>query len=660
MSDITSVLLDRVLGSENRLARLETQEGDYYSRSEADSLFVTYDYANDNFIDISAYGDFLLATGQATGALIFTQVFDHGIEARDGVWGGGGANDDLILEGTSHATKTSSYVLLQPNGGKVGIGTSAPGAYLELNIPDDLRPGGTAARSNVFRFQGGQGASIWGQRWNFDVMGYADTTASKLIIAAGNNSTGSFTTSDLITIVSNGSVGLGVTAPAYKLDVNGIVNVRGDQVIFSGGSGLGADQADSTATLYNRASVGLTASSLRFIVRTGSSAPSERLRVDESGKVGIGTTSPDQQLHVAGALALSGASNALKVYDRTNGASKAFGMYVSSNIARIYSWGAPGDVMAFNESGNVGIGNTPNTSRLFVDGSGDTAIQVNTTSASNLPRFIFGNATRYWDLFINGTGGQFMLRDISAGNLTRIAVDLSGNVGIGGITSPAARIHANSGSTNYDASLTYGATAGYIFNSAALDLAMGVQSTSPYAFWMQVRSTANTAFPIALNPLGGNVGIGTTNPGTKLHIEDGDVLISNNRWYYGRNSSGTLIRLAGIDGSNNVYLGAIDNAGGKVVIREDASDVITLTGGSVGIGTSSPDAKLEVQVNSGGAINAIEVTQEDTNRAFINFVSTDVASSGTHLVNTAAVGTYYGKIKVAVNGTYYFIPVYNT
>lgn len=40
--------------------------------------------------------------------------------------GGSAANDDLILQGTSNGTRTSSYVLIQPNGGNVGIGTSSP------------------------------------------------------------------------------------------------------------------------------------------------------------------------------------------------------------------------------------------------------------------------------------------------------------------------------------------------------------------------------------------------------------------------------------------------------------------------------------------------------------------------------------------------------
>lgn len=48
------------------------------------------------------------------------------------VVGSTAANGDLTLEGTSHATKTTSYVILQPTGGNVGIGVTGPGAKLEV------------------------------------------------------------------------------------------------------------------------------------------------------------------------------------------------------------------------------------------------------------------------------------------------------------------------------------------------------------------------------------------------------------------------------------------------------------------------------------------------------------------------------------------------
>ena len=46
------------------------------------------------------------------------------------IYGSTAANGDIVINGTSSATKTSSYVTLQSTGGNVGIGTSSPGYLL--------------------------------------------------------------------------------------------------------------------------------------------------------------------------------------------------------------------------------------------------------------------------------------------------------------------------------------------------------------------------------------------------------------------------------------------------------------------------------------------------------------------------------------------------
>lgn len=47
-------------------------------------------------------------------------------------YGGTAANDDITIHGTSNATRTTSYVILQPTAGNVGIGTSTPVAKLDV------------------------------------------------------------------------------------------------------------------------------------------------------------------------------------------------------------------------------------------------------------------------------------------------------------------------------------------------------------------------------------------------------------------------------------------------------------------------------------------------------------------------------------------------
>ena len=49
------------------------------------------------------------------------------------IYGSAAANGDINIDGTSHATKDTSYVLMQSGGGNVGIGTDAPAQVLDVN-----------------------------------------------------------------------------------------------------------------------------------------------------------------------------------------------------------------------------------------------------------------------------------------------------------------------------------------------------------------------------------------------------------------------------------------------------------------------------------------------------------------------------------------------
>jgi hypothetical protein len=49
-----------------------------------------------------------------------------GIVQTPQLYGGILANEDITIDGTLHGTKATSYVLMQPTGGFVGIGTTTP------------------------------------------------------------------------------------------------------------------------------------------------------------------------------------------------------------------------------------------------------------------------------------------------------------------------------------------------------------------------------------------------------------------------------------------------------------------------------------------------------------------------------------------------------
>ncbi len=189
-----------------------------------------------------------------------------------------------------------------------------------------------------------------------------------------------------------------------------------------------------------------------------------------TGNVGVGTTTPAVKLHVAG------------------------GIYSSQVI----------------ESANT------NGFRLVVSGPGDTratwsydggATTTRLTSATNV-RTSFGS---------NGINDRMFL-------------DLSGNLGIN-ITTPGAKLHI-SGSQFAPATSGSGSNSLFRLGAAAatnLVLDGGLEASTLVYTWLQSRNQTNYAlnYPLALNPNGGNVGIGTANPTTKLHVA-GDGAISGN------------------------------------------------------------------------------------------------------------------------------------
>src|SRR5574343_1904246 len=55
-------------------------------------------------------------------------------------------------------------------------------------------------------------------------------------------------------------------------------------------------------------------------------------------------------------------------------------------------------------------------------------------------------------------------------------------------------------------------------SASGVALDMGLSNTSPFGPWIQSKTNIenDSAYPLAINPLGGNVGIGTSSPTEKL------------------------------------------------------------------------------------------------------------------------------------------------
>jgi hypothetical protein len=153
-----------------------------------------------------------------------------------------------------------------------------------------------------------------------------------------------------------------------------------------------------------------------------STGGSERVRVDSSGNVGIGTSSPGAPLTFGQSV-----SNKITLYQGTNW---HIGManYSSINVMEFaadasgeditFGYGAAGSItrnVTFKGTGNVGIGTTSPGRKLSLKGS-DVWQKFEETAGSG----------RSW-LIGTGSGTNFRIYDETAA-LDRMAVDTSGNL----------------------------------------------------------------------------------------------------------------------------------------------------------------------------------------------------------------------------------------
>ncbi len=165
--------------------------------------------------------------------------------------------------------------------------------------------------------------------------------------------------------------------------------------------------------------------------------------------------------------------------------------------------------------------------KLTIDGNGTTVTNLSTAVSQSVLE-LNGNSTQGSDALyfgaMNANGDHYL--QVSNGNGTAVNYDLllnpyGGNVGIG-TDSPTAIIHAEGtgGGTETYAKFSTGPAAG--------DQILSVKSSSARNHMaLQVNAGGGAVDDLALNPDGGNVGIGTTSPSVSLEV-DGTIKASGN------------------------------------------------------------------------------------------------------------------------------------
>ena len=109
-----------------------------------------------------------------------------------------------------------------------------------------------------------------------------------------------------------------------------------------------------------------------------------------------------------------------------------------------------------------------------------------------------------------------------------------------------------------------------------------------------------------------------------------DITLDNNKYYQVKATGGSAIRIAGLANDNNIYLGAIDDAGGSVYIREDGSNVLSFTGGKASFSNAVTSSLLLVEGVSN--YTGIEVKGSGASRPQVKFTN----------VNQGTLGQIYG------------------
>ena len=250
------------------------------------------------------------------------------------------------------------------------------------------------------------------------------------------------TSQDFYWDASTSRLGLGTTSPSGNLDIttNSIVSLD-----IQGGDGNSKNIIfRKTTDGIQQAKISAVGDDLRFTTGT----TSERMRIDSSGNVGIGTTSPSSAYTGANNLVIGGGSAeaGLTIYSSTTtdgniyfadgtaaeGAAAYRGYLEYSHNSNYFRIGVNGsEAMRIDSSGRLGIGTTSPDKALVVSGVG-AEIVINDTDTTDTPLLRFResgstSATIFTD------GGNLIF---TYGSTQAARIDSSGNLLVGK-TSPS-------------------------------------------------------------------------------------------------------------------------------------------------------------------------------------------------------------------------------
>ena len=493
--------------------------------------------------------------------------------------------------------------------GNVGIGTSAPGAKVQItggNLSFGVR------MDSATRYIGkGAGTDPDAFAGNSNWIGFASDAADDWITFGVHES--GVGGGEAMRINYNKRVGIGVSDPDQSLEVAGAIKStgaygfyagRGDTTWASFGSGVptillrgsldnsraGAVQfkeydGTDTAAIYSTDGsdgYGLVMAAYQGDMKfsTGS-LTGYKMVILSGGNVGIGTSAPGAPLHL-----YQNSASALEILFENDGAGQT-GLTLRSDR------NSDGNLIGFlnfdgNDSGN------------------------NNTRYGTIEAFIADNTGGTED-------GRLTFSTMVAGSDTETMHIMGGNVGIGDDT-PENKLTVN-GSSRFKDTMFFAATNRGLISWGTMGggTGFGMQAASGNALSLG----ANATWDHIVITTAGSVGIGTTAPDTKLHVagqgtfaNNGANIILKNTWSSGNHDILFAGGSASTGGANNTAArirslatapgGA---ATGDLLFTVNSGDsfvdaLYIQEDGNVGIGTTVATGKLQVH-NDGSGIKVM-------------------------------------------------------
>jgi hypothetical protein len=335
----------------------------------------------------TASGIRMFSSSDSGNASIFNLAVDPSVVTIDAATSGTGTYLPLAFY-----TGGSERVRIDTSG-NVGIGTSSPGVKLHVN---------SGATDEVARFEGtgepfislydngvrdfylfdSAEIRLWGQ-------------ANKAMVFATNNA-------ERMRIDSSGNVGIGSVSPDVKLRVDATSPTRGIVETIRGTGSTGSQlhfSQDAVADWVIGQPAGVSAFAF-FSGRSLGADGTERMRIDSSGNVGIGTSSPSYRLTIAGN---GGSGLCTLAFVDTSNANKEWRIDQSSGALRFTESGAA-ERMRIDSSGNLLVGDTthPTSSDNRLAVVGTRGIDCKNTGGATAPNITsWNNATTGDNIFVS-------------------------------------------------------------------------------------------------------------------------------------------------------------------------------------------------------------------------------------------------------------------